>query len=119
MTERDRQNSSLRTHEGDLHAMEKKENALSNQIRDKDNMEERIVVMTNEISSLSAKLKVPSFLSSDVSQADGDSLGIGRETCGGTGSYSAPGTGTPTGAGGVECEGGRGAKVDTGNEYER
>lgn len=58
MTERDRQNSSLRTYEGDLHSMEKKENTLSNQIRDKDMMEERIVVMTNEISALSARLKV-------------------------------------------------------------
>lgn len=61
MTERDRQNSSLRTFEGDLHAMEKKENSLSNQIRDKDTMEDRIVVMTNEISLLNAKLKVSSF----------------------------------------------------------
>ncbi|KAI9566180.1 P-loop containing nucleoside triphosphate hydrolase protein [Boletus coccyginus] len=57
MTERDRQNSSLRTYEGDLHSMEKKENVLSNQIRDKDITEERIVVMTNEISALSARLK--------------------------------------------------------------
>ncbi|KAG9308463.1 P-loop containing nucleoside triphosphate hydrolase protein [Chiua virens] len=57
MTDRDRQNSSLRTYEGDLHAMEKKENTLSNQIRDKDIMEERIVVMTNEIGALSVKLK--------------------------------------------------------------
>ncbi|KAF8552026.1 hypothetical protein OG21DRAFT_1486552 [Imleria badia] len=57
MTERDRQNSSLRTYEGDLHAMEKKENTLSNQIRDKEIMEERIIAMTTEISALSAKLK--------------------------------------------------------------
>lgn len=62
MTERDRQNSSLRTYEGDLHAMEKKENALSNQIRDKDNMEARIVVMTNEISALVTRSKVSSSL---------------------------------------------------------
>ncbi|KAH0832358.1 P-loop containing nucleoside triphosphate hydrolase protein [Lanmaoa asiatica] len=57
MIERDRQNSSLRTYEGDLHAMEKKENTLSNQIRDKDIMEARIVVMTNEISALGARFK--------------------------------------------------------------
>ena len=67
MTERDRQNSSLRTHEGDLHSMEKKENTLSNQIRDKDIMEERIVVMTNEISALSARLKVSFHLPCVVS----------------------------------------------------
>ncbi|KAH7885017.1 ALG6, ALG8 glycosyltransferase family-domain-containing protein [Phlebopus sp. FC_14] len=58
MTERDRQNSSLRTYESDLHAMEKEENNLSNQIRDKDLMEERIVTMTNEITALNVKLKV-------------------------------------------------------------
>lgn len=63
MTERDRQNSSLRTYEGDLHSMERKENTLSNQIRDKDAMEERIVVMTNDISALSARLKVFHFTS--------------------------------------------------------
>ncbi|KAG8214897.1 hypothetical protein J3R82DRAFT_10069 [Butyriboletus roseoflavus] len=57
MTERDRQNSSLRTYEGDLHTMEKKENTLSNQIRDKDIMEARIVVMTNEISALATRSK--------------------------------------------------------------
>ncbi|KAG2126539.1 P-loop containing nucleoside triphosphate hydrolase protein [Suillus clintonianus] len=57
MTERDRQNQLLRTNESDLHAMEKKENSLSNQIRDKDNMEERIVAMTNEIAALHSKLK--------------------------------------------------------------
>ncbi|KAF9219190.1 hypothetical protein BS17DRAFT_718386 [Gyrodon lividus] len=57
MTERDRQNSSLRTYESDLHAMEKKENTLSNQIRDKELTEERIVTMTNEITALNAKLK--------------------------------------------------------------
>ena len=61
MSERDRQHSALRTYEGDLHSMEKKENTLSNQIRDKDMMEERIVVMTNEITALNAKLKVSCF----------------------------------------------------------
>lgn len=60
MTDRDRQNSSLRTYEGDLHAMERKENTLSNQIRDKDIMEARIVAMTNEISALNTRLKVSS-----------------------------------------------------------
>jgi predicted DNA-binding protein YlxM (UPF0122 family) len=58
MTERDRQNSSLRTYESDLHAMEKKENTLSNQIRDKDDMEERIITMANEVTALNSKLKV-------------------------------------------------------------
>lgn len=58
MAERDRQNSALRTYEGDLHAMEKKENTLSNQIRDKNITEQGIVVMTNEISALNVKLKV-------------------------------------------------------------
>ncbi|KAI6005382.1 P-loop containing nucleoside triphosphate hydrolase protein [Pisolithus marmoratus] len=57
MTERDRLNSSLRTCESELHAMEKKENTLSNQIREKDLMEERIDVMTKEITSLNAKLR--------------------------------------------------------------
>ncbi|KAG1739598.1 hypothetical protein EDB19DRAFT_1828817 [Suillus lakei] len=57
MTERDHQNQLLRTNENDLHAMEKKENTLSNQIRDKDIMEERIVTMTNEIAALHSKLK--------------------------------------------------------------
>ncbi|KAF8836218.1 hypothetical protein BDN67DRAFT_974411 [Paxillus ammoniavirescens] len=57
MTERDRQNSSLRTYESDLHAMEKKENTLSNQIRDKDVMEERIITMANEVTALNSKLK--------------------------------------------------------------
>ncbi|KAG6379376.1 P-loop containing nucleoside triphosphate hydrolase protein [Boletus reticuloceps] len=57
MAERERQYSSLRTYEGDLHSMEKKENTLANQIRDKDAMEERIVVMTSEISALNARLK--------------------------------------------------------------
>lgn len=58
MTERERQNSSLRTYESDLHAMEKNENSLSNQIRDKDLMEERIKTMTTDIAALNAKLKV-------------------------------------------------------------
>jgi DNA repair protein RAD50 len=58
MTERDHQNQLLRANENDLHAMEKKENTLSNQIRDKDIMEERIVTMTNEIAALQSKLKV-------------------------------------------------------------
>jgi hypothetical protein len=58
MTERDHQNQLLRTNENDLHAMEKKENTLSNQIRDKDIMEERIATMTNEIGALQSKLKV-------------------------------------------------------------
>lgn len=66
MTDRDRQNSSLRTYEGDLHAMEKKENTLSNQIRDKDSMEARIVTMTNEISALNARLKVSFYLSTYI-----------------------------------------------------
>ncbi|KAG0697633.1 P-loop containing nucleoside triphosphate hydrolase protein [Suillus ampliporus] len=57
MAERDRQNQLLRTNESDLHAMEKKENSLSNQIRDKDIMEERIVTVTNEIAALHSKLK--------------------------------------------------------------
>lgn len=60
MAERDRQNQLLRTNESDLHAMEKKENSLSNQIRDKDNMEERIVSMTNEITAFNSQLKVSS-----------------------------------------------------------
>jgi DNA repair protein RAD50 len=60
MAERDRQNQLLRTNESDLHAMEKKENSLSNQIRDKDNMEERIVTMTNEITAFNSQLKVSS-----------------------------------------------------------
>ncbi|KAG1761056.1 hypothetical protein EDD22DRAFT_35947 [Suillus occidentalis] len=58
MTERDHQNQLLRTNENDLHAMEKKENTLCNQIRDKDIMEERIATMTNEIAALQSKLKV-------------------------------------------------------------
>ncbi|OAX38147.1 hypothetical protein K503DRAFT_770797 [Rhizopogon vinicolor AM-OR11-026] len=57
MTERDRQNQLLRTNESDLHAMEKMENSLSNQIRDKDNMEERIATMTNEITTFNSQLK--------------------------------------------------------------
>lgn len=57
MTERDHQNQLLRTNENDLHAMEKKENTLSNQIRDKDIIEERIATMTNEIVALQSKLK--------------------------------------------------------------
>ncbi|OJA09417.1 hypothetical protein AZE42_03080 [Rhizopogon vesiculosus] len=57
MTERDRQNQLLRTNESDLHAMEKTENSLSNQIRDKDNMEERIATMTNEIATFNSQLK--------------------------------------------------------------
>lgn len=72
MAERDRQHSSLRTYEGDLHTMEKKENTLSNQIRDKDMMEERIVVMTNEINALSAKSKVSNLFPviEDMSRVD-------------------------------------------------
>ncbi|KAG2030192.1 P-loop containing nucleoside triphosphate hydrolase protein [Suillus americanus] len=66
MTERDHQNQLLRTNENDLHAMEKKENTLSNQIRDKDTMEERIVAMTNEIATLHSKLKE---LDSKISEA--------------------------------------------------
>lgn len=66
MTERDHQNQLLRTNENDLHAMEKKENTLSNQIRDKDIMEERIVTMTNEIAALQSKLKE---LDSKISEA--------------------------------------------------
>jgi DNA repair protein RAD50 len=66
MTERDHQNQLLRTNENDLHAMEKKENTLSNQIRDKDIMEERIVTMTNEIATLHSKLKE---LDSKISEA--------------------------------------------------
>lgn len=66
MTERDHQNQLLRTNENDLHAMEKKENTLSNQIRDKDIMEERIVTMTNEIATLHTKLKE---LDSKISEA--------------------------------------------------
>lgn len=66
MTERDHQNQLLRTNENDLHAMEKKESTLSNQIRDKDIMEERIVTMTNEIATLHSKLKE---LDSKISEA--------------------------------------------------
>lgn len=66
MTERDHQNQLLRTNENDLHAMEKQENTLSNQIRDKDIMEERIVTMTNEIATLHSKLKE---LDSKISEA--------------------------------------------------
>ncbi|KAG1766114.1 P-loop containing nucleoside triphosphate hydrolase protein [Suillus placidus] len=66
MTERDHQNQLLRTNENDLHAMEKKESTLSNQIRDKDIMEERIVTMTNEIATLHSKLKE---LESKISEA--------------------------------------------------
>ncbi|KAG1899589.1 uncharacterized protein F5891DRAFT_1189393 [Suillus fuscotomentosus] len=66
MTERDHQNQLLRTNENDLHSMEKKENILSNQIRDKDIMEERIVTMTNEIATLHTKLKE---LDSKISEA--------------------------------------------------
>lgn len=62
MAERDRLNLSLRTHENDLHAMEKQETALSNQMRDKDITEERISTMTKEITILSAKLKVSGSL---------------------------------------------------------
>ncbi|KAG2155166.1 P-loop containing nucleoside triphosphate hydrolase protein [Suillus bovinus] len=57
MTQRDHENQLLRTNENDLHAMEKKENTLSNQIRDKDMMEERIVTMNNEIATLRTKLQ--------------------------------------------------------------
>ncbi|KIJ61132.1 hypothetical protein HYDPIDRAFT_116426 [Hydnomerulius pinastri MD-312] len=48
MTESDRQNSSLRAGESALDAIEKQENPVSNQIRDEDLMEERIVTTTNE-----------------------------------------------------------------------
>lgn len=57
MTERDRLNSSLRTCEGELHIMEKKENTLSNQIREKDLTEERVDVMRKEIMNLNARVK--------------------------------------------------------------
>lgn len=68
MTERDRQHSSLRTYESDLHAMEKKENTLSNQIRDKDIMEERIGAMSKEVNALSARSKVPFHVTGYVSE---------------------------------------------------
>jgi len=58
MTERDRQNQLLRSNESDLHSMEKKENSLSNQTRDKDTMEQRIVTMTDEITAFNSQLKV-------------------------------------------------------------
>ncbi|KAI6096209.1 hypothetical protein EV401DRAFT_1143963 [Pisolithus croceorrhizus] len=57
MTERDRLNSSSRTCESELHAMEKKENTLSNQIREKDLMEERVDTMAKEITNLNARLR--------------------------------------------------------------
>ncbi|EGN97896.1 hypothetical protein SERLA73DRAFT_182676 [Serpula lacrymans var. lacrymans S7.3] len=57
MTERDRQNNSLRTFEGDLHSMEMREMTLKNQIRDKDTLEERIASMKEEIITLNARSK--------------------------------------------------------------
>lgn len=63
--------------------MEKKENTLSNQIRDRDMMEARIVAMTNEISALGARLKVSSDLSMGTCHMLNSAIfvGIGREAC--------------------------------------
>jgi len=78
MTERDRLNSSLRTYEGELHAMEKKENTLENQIRDKNLTEERIDTMTSEITTLSAKLKVSRNCTSEEGTHGELDVGAGR-----------------------------------------
>ena len=48
--------------------MEKKENTLSNQIRDKDIMEERIGAMSKEVNALSARSKVPFHVTGYVSE---------------------------------------------------
>lgn len=56
--ERERQNASLRTIETSLHGMELSERDLTNEIREKEALEERIEVMQKEIVNFTNKIKV-------------------------------------------------------------
>lgn len=58
MSERDRQSNAIRTYEGDLHAMQLRESTLTNQIRDKTALEERVETMQKEITAFTARTKV-------------------------------------------------------------
>lgn len=57
-TERDRQNSAIRTFETSLHQMELRERDLNNEIREKSALEERVETMRTEVTTFTAKMKV-------------------------------------------------------------
>ncbi|KAI0822321.1 hypothetical protein BC628DRAFT_691139 [Trametes gibbosa] len=56
-TDRDRQNSALRSLETDLHRLELEESQCQNQLHDKDELERRITEMKTEIGTANARLK--------------------------------------------------------------
>ncbi|KIK01859.1 hypothetical protein K443DRAFT_678003 [Laccaria amethystina LaAM-08-1] len=55
--DRDRQNNIVRTHETSLHQMELKERDLLSEIREKNNLEEQVVKMKNDVVLHTAQLK--------------------------------------------------------------
>ncbi|KAL1950586.1 hypothetical protein VTO73DRAFT_5710 [Trametes versicolor] len=57
LTDRDRQNTALRSLETDLHRLELEESQCRNQLRDKDELERRIAEMRAEISAANVRLK--------------------------------------------------------------
>lgn len=119
MTERDRLNSSLRTYESELHTMEKKENVLSNQIRDKDLTEERINTMTKEIATLGAKLKVRHRCTPREGPWLITDVGAGWKNCRCTSPYRTSRTRASTSPGGTESQNLRSPDVVTRAQYER
>ena len=58
LADRDRQNAVLRSLETELHRMELEESQCQNQLRDKDELERRIVEMKTEIAAANTRLKV-------------------------------------------------------------
>jgi hypothetical protein len=61
INERERQNTAIRTFENDLNEMKIRENNLTNEIRDKTSLEERIETLKKEIVSLTATSKARLF----------------------------------------------------------
>ncbi|KAH9891681.1 hypothetical protein C8Q73DRAFT_746760 [Cubamyces lactineus] len=57
LVDRDRQNAVLRSLETELHRMELEESQCQNQLRDKDELERRIVEMKTEIATANSRLK--------------------------------------------------------------
>lgn len=58
ITERERQNTAIRTLEANLHKMELRERDLANELREKSSLEERIEVTKKEIVAFTGRLKV-------------------------------------------------------------
>lgn len=66
MADRERQLTSLRMHENDLHALQLNLSEVKSQLRDKSALEKRIGEMKQEVTDVSAHLKVSRQFAGDL-----------------------------------------------------